>query len=331
MIAASNRTQARFSLAALLVFISGLWLTGCQSGGTSPDNEMLRSGIPAGMGLVYGRIYPYKYRLFLLNWTTQKKHSITTEVDGRFFILLPAGDYAIEEYASGRYRTRERNLELAKQFTVPAGSPVYVGSLQIFERKEILLSDEYEAATADLKYRYPELRLAKPPAKSLMQSPISQALALVKAGRYSEATRVAEKTLSLSEKNHGPAHRVVAISLYTLARVYQAQGRYDDAEPLYKRARAAYEKTRGPNHRDVATILVALGSLYWKQGKFKEAEPYLEKALAIYDKIRAPDHSTIEIAMRALVKIYDHLGKRKKADALHQRADAMEKRLTGKK
>ena len=59
-----------------------------------------------------------------------------------------------------------------------------------------------------------------------------KAVDLTKQGRYSEALPLAQKALALREKTLGSDNFDVALSLYTLATLYQNLARYADAEPL---------------------------------------------------------------------------------------------------
>jgi tetratricopeptide (TPR) repeat protein len=78
-----------------------------------------------------------------------------------------------------------------------------------------------------------------------------QATQLFQAGKYAEATDVAQRALALAERLFGPNHTKVATALNALATLYRAQGRYGEAEPLLKRALATSEKALGPDHPDV--------------------------------------------------------------------------------
>ena len=95
---------------------------------------------------------------------------------------------------------------------------------------------------------------------------------LYQQGQYDSAVVVAKKALELAEKNVGPDHPDVAMSLNNLAELYRTQGQYVQAEPLYKRALAIYEKAFGPDHPNVATSLNNLAELYRATNRVKEAE-----------------------------------------------------------
>ena len=73
-----------------------------------------------------------------------------------------------------------------------------------------------------------------------------EAAELYRTGKYDRAVVVAKKALEVAEKNVGPDHPSVALSLNNLAALYSSQGQYAAAEPLYKRSLAIREKARVP-------------------------------------------------------------------------------------
>ena len=95
---------------------------------------------------------------------------------------------------------------------------------------------------------------------------------LYRAGQYDRAVVVAKKALEVAEKDVGPNHPDVALSLNNLALLYATQGQYAQAEPLYRRSLAILERALGPDHPDVAQGLKNLAWLYATQGQYAQAE-----------------------------------------------------------
>src|SRR5438128_8031011 len=80
-------------------------------------------------------------------------------------------------------------------------------------------------------------------------SSFSQVLALLRqsyekqaAGQTDEAISLAQTALQSAEKDLGPEHDTVAMSLAALAQLYDQKGDYNRAEPFYLRALAIAEK-----------------------------------------------------------------------------------------
>lgn len=138
-----------------------------------------------------------------------------------------------------------------------------------------------------------------------------KAVKLYQEGKYTEATKVYEKSLAVAEKVFGPEHPNVATSLGNLAELYGAQGKYSEAEPLFKRALAIREKALGPDHLDVAISLNDLAELYRSQGRYTEAEPLYKRALPIYVKTLGADHPDVTISLNNLVQMQKLMGKEK--------------------
>jgi tetratricopeptide (TPR) repeat protein len=76
-------------------------------------------------------------------------------------------------------------------------------------------------------------------------------------GEYKKATEAFEQALSLAIKVFGPDHPDVALSIYQLAGLYDAQGRYAEAEPHYLRSLKILEEKLGPDHPNVALVRVS--------------------------------------------------------------------------
>src|ERR1044072_4242072 len=79
------------------------------------------------------------------------------------------------------------------------------------------------------------------PAPSLAQKGDIVALSariqeLGRAGKFAEATALAQAQGDSLEKKYGPVHRDVGAALNNLAQAYGIQGRDGEAEPLFKRA-----------------------------------------------------------------------------------------------
>ena len=171
-----------FEVAALIAILVGLLALGC-SATTSilPASEaVLRDGIPADAGLVFGRIRleggrkplleGSETRVELRNDKTGQQLTYTLEKTGDFFLLLPTGDYTITAVWSGFQGAEAKTDRGPIAFAVPPGRALYLGTLLIRlptanQEGEVALLDEFAAASQRLTARFPTLRLDHPPLK----------------------------------------------------------------------------------------------------------------------------------------------------------------------
>ena len=148
-------------------------------------------------------------------------------------------------------------------------------------------------------------------------------LALLDAGKYSQAKAPLARALAIREKVLGPEHLKVVTSLNNLALLYDNQGRYEEAAPLYQRALSIREKVLGPEHPDVATSLNNLALLYDVQGRHEEAEPLYQRALSIREKVLGSEHSHVAASLNNLAAHYNAQERYEEAEPLFQRSQAI--------
>jgi CHAT domain-containing protein/tetratricopeptide (TPR) repeat protein len=154
-----------------------------------------------------------------------------------------------------------------------------------------------------------------------------QVVHLHRQGKYSEATKIAKRSLALAEKKFAPDHPHVGTSLYLVAFLYQAQGRYDEAELLYKRELAISEKGLGIS---VGISLNSLAELYRVQGRYAKAEPLLRRALIISEEALGPDHPNISKLLNKLAQLYREQERYSEAEPLYNRSLATIEKALGK-
>jgi len=143
---------------------------------------------------------------------------------------------------------------------------------------------------------------------------------LNRAGKFSEALTLAQKTLADAEKVRGPVHRDVAAALNNLGQVYGSLGQESEAEQLYKRALAIFEKVGGLDSADVAPTLNNLAALYQRQDRFADAEPLFRRALAIRERTLGPSHPDTGQSVNNLATLYEKLGRHNDSEPLFRRA-----------
>ena len=167
--------------------------------------------------------------------------------------------------------------------------------------------------------------------QSATGSAFDQVLALITqshekfaAGKTDEAISLAEHALTLGEKELGPEHGAVGLSLATLAQIFDQNKDYDRAAVFYERALVIAEKpASGLGPPFVATLLNGLGRVYDLKGTFARAEPLYKRALAIQEKVLGPEDSAVATTLTNLGVMYQTRGDYEAAEQLLQRALAI--------
>jgi len=157
----------------------------------------------------------------------------------------------------------------------------------------------------------------------------AEAVRLYQAGRYDEAIPLTQRALAILEKNLGPEHPAVAVSLNNLAALYTNKGDYARAEPLLERALAIQEKALGQEHPTVATSLDNLAVLYNNKGDYARAEPLFERALAIREKTFGLEHPDLANSLNNLGMLYLSKADYARAEPLLKRALAIQEKILG--
>jgi CHAT domain-containing protein/tetratricopeptide (TPR) repeat protein len=156
-----------------------------------------------------------------------------------------------------------------------------------------------------------------------------QAKELREAGRYVEATEIAQRAVALAEGQFGPEDPKVADALELLGELYYAQNRYADAEPPMQRALAISEMAFGPDHPSVGAALKDLSALYFQQRRYDEAEPRIERALAIAEKALGPENPDVDVYVNLLAAVYEGQTRYAKAEPVYKRALAIAEKARG--
>ena len=112
----------------------------------------------------------------------------------------------------------------------------------------------------------------------------SEVMKLYSSGDYTQGVKVAKRALEVAQKNDGPDHPNVALSLGNLAELYEAQRKYAKAEPLYKRSLEILEKKFGQDSPFLVPTLLNMASLYNNIGRENDAHKMMERANNIQAK-----------------------------------------------
>ncbi|TNF55404.1 tetratricopeptide repeat protein [bacterium] len=154
----------------------------------------------------------------------------------------------------------------------------------------------------------------------LWEELIAKSFASYQEGDYTEAMGTAREALRVAEKEFGPVHYTVAISLNNIATLYIAQNKYIEAEPLYIQSIKVQERALGRNHPNIAMSHANLAKLYSYQEKYEKAEFHYIQALAIYEESIGPDHPDTANILKEMATLYMHMGNKNKARSYILRA-----------
>jgi len=128
-------------------------------------------------------------------------------------------------------------------------------------------------------------------------------------GRYGEAVRLDEETLSIMERVLGPEHPDTLSSRNNLAGGYRALGRYEEAVRLTEETLSIRERVLGPEHPDTLSSRnnVAIG--YRTLGRYEDAVRLDEETLPIMERVLGPEHPDTFASRNNLAIGYHSLGR----------------------
>jgi CHAT domain-containing protein/Tfp pilus assembly protein PilF len=152
---------------------------------------------------------------------------------------------------------------------------------------------------------------------------------LSRAGKYSEATALAQRQLESLEKTRGPFDRDVAGALNNLALLYSDQGHDAEAEPMYKRAIAILDKVGGLDASGGAPELNNLAALYQRQERYADAEPLFKRALALRERSLPGNHPDVGQSLNNLATLYEKQDRHADSEPLFKRALAIYQKAAG--
>ncbi len=168
---------------AAMALAAGPALLGCDTLPAIPREVALTGKIPSQRCIVYGRVLVEGWPKTLLessnvsvefqNLTTREKSSYLLDKDGAFSLPVLPGRYAVTGIWSGLQSVEPGKNATPILFAAPPGVLVYLGTLLILlpsrdARGQIVIRDEFPAATRTLEERYPALFQGSPPLKGLL-------------------------------------------------------------------------------------------------------------------------------------------------------------------
>jgi tetratricopeptide (TPR) repeat protein len=138
-------------------------------------------------------------------------------------------------------------------------------------------------------------------------------------GKYTEATKLLEKSLEILQKTGPPNHPDFAISYVSLGLVYDDMSEYSKALSYYEKALAILQEIHPSNHPSLANSYNNIGRLYYNMGKYSKALSYYEKALEIWEKTLPPNHPDLATSYNNIGLLYDNMSENSKALSYYEK------------
>jgi serine/threonine protein kinase/tetratricopeptide (TPR) repeat protein len=148
-------------------------------------------------------------------------------------------------------------------------------------------------------------------------------------GRYADALKLYEETLTLSRAKLGPHHPQTLASMNNLATSYGALGRHTDALKLHEETLALRKARLGADHADTLASMHNLANSYRDLGRYADALKLHEETLALTKARLGPHHPDTLSSMHAVANCYDALGRLAQALELHKETLALRKAELG--
>jgi CHAT domain-containing protein/Tfp pilus assembly protein PilF len=150
------------------------------------------------------------------------------------------------------------------------------------------------------------------------------------AGKIDEAVSLAERALRSAEKDLGPEHGTVALSLDALAWLSERKEDYTRAESYYQRELVIAEKpSSGLELSHLGILLGSIGRLHDLRGDYVGAEALYKHALDIQERTLGPEHPYVASTLDSLGELYQTEGDYEHAEQLLQRALAIREKAGG--
>ena len=187
------------------------------------------------------------------------------------------------------------------------------------------------APTGHYQIQLADLHLATEKERELEQARklFFESFRLHKRGQNAKALPLMLRSEAIREKELGPDDLLVALTLGSLANVYDELGDNANAETLHLRALKITEKALGPDHPDVAKELVQLGNFYLDKGDYSKAEEIEQRVLRIYEKAQLLETPFAAAAFASLGHIYYDRGDYQNAETYYERSRAVWAKLLG--
>ncbi len=138
-------------------------------------------------------------------------------------------------------------------------------------------------------------------------------------GRFREAIKILEETLSLSEKVHGTESERYARFEGDLAELLLIIGRVDESEKHARHGLEVFQKKFGKDHPRTAAAEYVLGKVLLYKGDYEAAENSFEDVYKIYVNIFGSQNQYLKDVQWYLIQALEKQGKEKEARKFEQK------------
>ncbi len=127
-------------------------------------------------------------------------------------------------------------------------------------------------------------------------------------GRLPETRALAERAIAIKERQLGPDHLELAVSLNNLGRLLLFTEGAAAARPWFERLVGVRERNLGPDDPAVARALNNLAVSLKELGEYATARKALERSLRILEQRVGPDHGDVMGVRNSLASLLRHMG-----------------------
>ena len=152
---------------------------------------------------------------------------------------------------------------------------------------------------------------------------MDRTIALVEAGRLTEAEPIARQAVAAAQGLFGENHPDTGIAMAELAGILHRLERLEEAERLYRRILAIFETAAPGDGHGLATALNNLAEALRRLNRLDEAEETHRRALALYERILPEGHPDIGGSLNNLAGVVQQAGRFGEAEDLFRRALAI--------
>lgn len=139
-------------------------------------------------------------------------------------------------------------------------------------------------------------------------------------GKYSEAEKSYQRSLSIKEKLLGSNNITVSKTLGNIGNLYFHEKRYEEAEKYFRRALAIDQKVLGKDHPATVAIDASLAKINMARGNLDQVEPALKKALSVHQSVFGFEHPSVADDLINLGSYYEQKRSLQEAEHYYKRA-----------